>query len=122
MHRQVRRMDREPWWICVPSSDWITKSCSNEIKLCPKKKHVIDKAHLKRVAALPCCAYRAIGLPRRYGTVVAYHNHMTGAGMAMKADDRDTMPLCEHHHTGQKVAIRSAAMRGRSGSGARKIM
>lgn len=59
----------------------------------PKHKRLIDKAHLKRVAALSCCSCGA-----RDGTVVAHHK--TGAEMGMKADDTQTMPLCHGCHHG----------------------
>lgn len=31
----------------------------------------------------------------------AVAHHKTGAGMAKKASDYDTMPLCNDHHTGK---------------------
>lgn len=50
-----------------------------------------DKAYLAEVRRLPCCLTEDCD-----GPVQAHH--MTGAGLALKASDLDTMPLCLQHH------------------------
>ncbi len=60
----------------------------------PKHKRVLSEAYLARVRQLRCCAW---SLGECLGAVQAHHK--TGAGMARKADDVDTMPLCAHHHS-----------------------
>ena len=47
--------------------------------------------YLGMVAKLPCCVKDCGYWP------VEVH-HRTGAGMALKAEDYETMPLCHRHH------------------------
>jgi hypothetical protein len=53
---------------------------------------------MAKVAQLPCCVC---------GAWPVHVHHKTGAGMALKASDFDTMPLCPLHHQfgGYGVAI-----------------
>jgi hypothetical protein len=55
-----------------------------------KRKH--DRAYLARVRALPClfAGRDCVGLVQAH--------HRTGAGLALKDDDTETMPLCVFHH------------------------
>lgn len=53
-----------------------------------------DRRYLAFVRGLPCCVP---GTPRGCFWGVEAH-HLTGQGMALKADDRQTMPLCGAHH------------------------
>lgn len=64
----------------------------------PKSPRIEDPAHLVLVRTLACCA-PLIGNPRadrHWGDVEAHHE--TGAGLALKADDHRSMPLCKRHH------------------------
>lgn len=56
----------------------------------PKARRVIDRVHLARVRRLPCCACQA--------TSDIQAHHMTGSGLALKADDHQAMPLCRECH------------------------
>jgi len=58
----------------------------------PKRRRIHDRAYMARVRELPCCLFGEDCL----GDVQA-HNR-TGAGLALKADDTETMPLCVRHH------------------------
>lgn len=62
------------------------------------KPNAAERAHLGKVAALPC---RVCG----YWPVEVYH--LTGAGMALRASHFDAIPLCAMHHRtgGYGVAI-----------------
>mgnify|MGYP001587212905 CR=1 FL=1 len=53
-----------------------------------------DPRYLARVRDLPCCAPGGCleALP-------AQAHHLTGAGLALKAQDDETMPLCPGHHS-----------------------
>lgn len=52
-----------------------------------------DPEYLAWVRTLPCCAPSVTKCK-----APADAHHMTGAGMGMKAGDRETMPLCRAHH------------------------
>lgn len=58
----------------------------------PKRKRVRNEAYLRRVRALPCLFEGRDCM----GLVQAHHR--TGAGLALKDDDTETMPLCLAHH------------------------
>lgn len=49
-----------------------------------------DELWLRFVRSLPCCICAA--------PPPSHPHHSTGAGMGMKARDRETMPLCFRHH------------------------
>lgn len=51
-----------------------------------------DRRYLAFVRTLRCCV---LGCRSK---TQSHPHHITGAGMAMKANDRDTMPLCATHH------------------------
>lgn len=57
-----------------------------------------DPKYLALVRRLPCCAPGYCGYCRPIRAFPIEAHHLTGAGMGRKADDRDTMPLCSHHH------------------------
>jgi len=65
----------------------------------PKKNlTAAEKRHFAKVVELGCCICE---MPPEI-------HHRTGAGMALKADNMDVMPLCPpHHRTGEddKLAI-----------------
>ena len=52
----------------------------------------MSKAHLDRVAKLPCCTCGSYG--------VQLHHIREGQGMAQRADDMLVIPLCRDCHTG----------------------
>lgn len=54
-----------------------------------------DEAYLAFVRALPCCAPTVAPC---LSPAPQHPHHKTGAGMAMKARDDETMPLCWVHH------------------------
>lgn len=62
------------------------------------KPTAAERAHLAKVAQLPCCVCG-------YWPVEVHH--LTGAGMALRASHYDTIPLCAQHHRtgGYGVAI-----------------
>ncbi|MBK5571793.1 Ref family recombination enhancement nuclease [Ensifer sp. SSB1] len=62
----------------------------------PKRKPKANRDHMGAVAALPCVVCLRLGY-ETYGVQV--HHLKEGQGTA-RADDKDTMPLCEPHHTG----------------------
>lgn len=49
-----------------------------------------DEAYLRWVRTLPCCMCGA--------RPPSHAHHKTGAGMALKAPDRETLPLCRKDH------------------------
>ncbi len=51
-----------------------------------------DEAHLAWIRAQPC-AVKSLDC---FGSIHAHHR--TGAGLGLKASDRETMPLCLAHH------------------------
>ena len=51
-----------------------------------------DTKHLARVRTLPCLFEG----PECDGPMDAHHR--TGSGLALKSNDRSTMPLCRAHH------------------------
>jgi hypothetical protein len=51
-----------------------------------------EKAHVARVATLAC----VVGNTHCRGRTTVHHK--SGAGMGMRADPFETMPLCEGHH------------------------
>lgn len=54
-----------------------------------------DERYLDFIRSLLCCAPG----PRACHAPAPQHpHHSTGAGLALKAPDRETMPLCWHHH------------------------
>lgn len=53
------------------------------------KPSAAERAHMAKVAQLPCCVCGA--------WPVEIH-HLTGAGMALRASHYDTIPLCPMHH------------------------
>ncbi len=53
-----------------------------------------DPRHLAHIRTQSCCA--GMLLTPCYGPVEAHHR--TGAGLALKADDHEVMPLCLQHH------------------------
>lgn len=63
-----------------------------------------DPAYLSFIRSLPCCAPDAKrGFPwvrdtasHCKGAIEAHHQ--TGSGLALKAPDRWSMPLCQRHH------------------------
>ncbi|MBO0358603.1 DUF968 domain-containing protein [Hymenobacter sp. BT186] len=60
----------------------------------PKKKREGDKGYLLWIASLPCCVCRWWS-----DTVVAHHSLTSKhKGMATKALDTETIPLCHQHH------------------------
>jgi hypothetical protein len=52
-----------------------------------------DRRYLDFIRRQPCCAPACVARPPSHA------HHITGAGMALKADDKDTMPLCARHHS-----------------------
>ena len=56
----------------------------------------MTKAHMGRVAQLPCCTCGVYG--------VQLHHIREGQGMAQRADDMLVIPLCPDCHTG-KVGV-----------------
>jgi len=48
-----------------------------------------DESYLDLVRALPCF---------QCGRAPSDAHHHTGAGMALRASDHETMPLCHEHH------------------------
>lgn len=56
------------------------------------------KHHLGRVAALGCALCRRIGLG---ATEAEVHHIREGQGMAQRASDWLTLPLCPEHHRGR---------------------
>lgn len=68
-----------------------------------------DPAYLAFIRGLPCCAPGATRAPRYLsaGDMLMRHlhcdgpveaHHRTGSGLALKAPDRESMPLCRLHH------------------------
>ena len=58
-----------------------------------------EKRHMGRVASLGCYLCRQLG----YGETPAQVHHVReGQGMAQRASNWLTAPLCEQHHTGSK--------------------
>lgn len=53
-------------------------------------KRIRDKAHLAKVAQLPCCVCG--------NWPVEVHHIRQGVGMSQRAGDRETIPLCQAHH------------------------
>lgn len=51
-----------------------------------------DEEYLRWIRKLPCCVTGCAA------TGSSHAHHSTGAGMALKAHDRETMPLCATHH------------------------
>ncbi len=64
------------------------------LRIKPRRKQ--DKAHLARIAMLPCCVCG-------YWPVEVHHIR-SGVGMGQKASDLETIPLCVwHHRTGPQA-------------------
>lgn len=59
----------------------------------PRRGRVIDKAHLRFVESLRCCAPDCRTCPAGVA-----HHATTGHGKGQKADDTRSMPLCNEHH------------------------
>jgi hypothetical protein len=59
-----------------------------------KSVRELSRAYRDRVAALPCCMCGAESTSEQRSEV----HHRTGAGMALKANDTDSMPLCAWCH------------------------
>lgn len=59
----------------------------------PKNVTPRDGKHMSAVASLPCALWAA---GRCYGEVVAHH--VGSHGMALKASDYQTVPVCAQHH------------------------
>lgn len=67
----------------------------------PKPQTHREPEYLKWLGKQPCALYRLS--PRvcsQYRTEAA-HVGKTGKGMAQKCDDREALPLCQHHHAQQ---------------------
>jgi hypothetical protein len=62
------------------------------------EKPAKDRAHMARVAALPCCICEAYGLQQLTPTQV--HHAIHGRFSRTRASDRETLPLCYDHHFG----------------------
>jgi hypothetical protein len=66
-----------------------------------KRKHPFrDQKHLAFVRTLPCTICKA-GFISHHRIVQAHHllkPYVGTRGMSMKADDRNVIPLCLHHH------------------------
>jgi len=76
-------------------------------KRAPKAKPKANKAHMGRVAQLPCAVCRRLGF-LTYGVEV--HHLRAGQG-SKRADDEDTMPLCPEHHRG-KTGVHGLGTKG----------
>lgn len=62
-----------------------------------------EREHLSRVAELGCWACRKDG---NYGTPAEIHHIRDGMGMAQRASDFETIPLCPaHHRTGERGTL-----------------
>jgi len=62
-----------------------------------KEKRVLNGKHLAWVRSRPCAA---LSLSCN-GAIQAHHllkPWAGGRGMSLKADDRNVIPLCQHHH------------------------
>lgn len=55
-----------------------------------------DPKRLAWARALPCCLFHSTDFGPCQGPVEAHHP--TGAGLALKADDSKSYPLCRRHH------------------------
>ena len=63
-----------------------------------KKPTTSEKAHMGRVARLPCVVCKeTLGL-ETFGVQV--HHIRDGQGMGERASNWLTVPLCQYHHTG----------------------
>jgi hypothetical protein len=66
-----------------------------------------DRAHLARVAELPCCICHEWEMPQESPTQV--HHCIHGRFGSRRVPDTCTIPLCEGHHTGlldtSKIAL-----------------
>jgi hypothetical protein len=58
-----------------------------------------DRAYLAWIRQQPCC----IPGHECVGPIDAHHR--TGAGLALKAPDRETMPLCRQGHINERHAL-----------------
>lgn len=54
-----------------------------------------DPEYLAFIRELPCCAP---SVAECQSPAPQHPHHSTGAGMGLKAKDRETMPLCWRHH------------------------
>lgn len=66
-------------------------------------KRVSDPVWLGRVAELPCVCCEAdrtgqLRPPPKRGWPIKVHHCIHGRHSQRRADDRDTIPLCEEHH------------------------
>ena len=80
------------------------------------KKHRKNASkHYEKIARMPCmvCGARPIQI-----------HHITGAGMGLKANDNETIPLCELHHLsgGYGVAVHSGVKAWEKNFGTQKDM
>lgn len=71
----------------------------SRIKKRPRKPRgdADDPKYLAFVRTLPCCCPWCVSIPGRFSSPVVAH-HLTGAGMARKARDDESMPLTPDHH------------------------
>lgn len=72
----------------------------------PRRGRLIDDGYKGFIANLPCmvCVKGATerGIPQASHTEVA---HVGTRGLGQKCSDRETIPLCAHHHRTLKTAI-----------------
>lgn len=57
-----------------------------------------DKAHLAKVAQLPCAVCQRLGLIQTSRTTV--HHTICGRYSQRRTPDREAIPLCDCHHQG----------------------
>src|SRR6267142_2138 len=72
----------------------------------PRRGRVIDADYKAFIAAQPCMVCikgrTERGIPQASRTEVA---HVGTRGLSIKCSDRETVPLCSHHHRTLKTSI-----------------
>lgn len=69
-----------------------------------------DEAYLEFIRSLPCCMCDRRG--------PSHPHHSTGAGMGLKAPDREAMPLCAPHYSSRGSPVAGCHRDFHDGNGA----